>query len=138
MSNSFVTPIDCSPPGSSVHGISQSRILKWVAISFSRGSSQPGDWTFISWLQADSLLLSHKGSHSSLSFTSSRICSLSSKSSKNQIYPTFSPIIHHIMTLWFLFYFHNLLPIGVFSLFFHSLKITFSKSPTQLLPQSNL
>ena len=37
-----------SPPGSSVHGISQARILKWVTISFSRGSSQPRDWTHIS------------------------------------------------------------------------------------------
>ena len=34
-------PMDCSLPGSSVHGISQARILEWVAISFSRGSSQP-------------------------------------------------------------------------------------------------
>ena len=34
-------PVDCSPPGSSVHGILQERMLKWVAISFSRGSSQP-------------------------------------------------------------------------------------------------
>ena len=33
-------PVDCSPPGSSVLGISQARILGWVAISFSRGSSQ--------------------------------------------------------------------------------------------------
>ena len=32
-------PVDCSPPGSSVHGISQARILEWVAISSSRGSS---------------------------------------------------------------------------------------------------
>ena len=32
-------PMDCSPPSSSVHGISQARILEWVAISFSRGSS---------------------------------------------------------------------------------------------------
>ena len=31
--------IDCSPPGSSVHGIFQARIVEWVAISFSRGSS---------------------------------------------------------------------------------------------------
>ena len=30
-------PMDCSPPGSSVHGISQARVLEWVAISFSRG-----------------------------------------------------------------------------------------------------
>ena len=37
--------INCSLPGSSVHGISQARILKWVAISFSRGSSQPRDQT---------------------------------------------------------------------------------------------
>ena len=36
-------PVDCSPPGSSVHGILQARILGWVAISFSRGSSQPRD-----------------------------------------------------------------------------------------------
>ena len=32
-------PVDCSPPGSSVHGILQARILEWVVISFSRGSS---------------------------------------------------------------------------------------------------
>ena len=43
-------PMDCSPPGSSVHGISQARILEWVAISFSRGSSQPRDQTQISCL----------------------------------------------------------------------------------------
>ena len=38
-------PMDCSSPGSSVHGISQARILEWVAISFSRGSSWPRDQT---------------------------------------------------------------------------------------------
>ena len=37
--------MDCSPPGSSVHGILQARIPEWVAISFSRGSSQPRDGT---------------------------------------------------------------------------------------------
>ena len=41
-------PMDCSPLGSSVHGISQARILEWVAISFSRGYSQPRDRTHIS------------------------------------------------------------------------------------------
>ena len=41
-------PMDCSPPGSSVHGISQARMLEWVAISFSRRSSWPRDWTSIS------------------------------------------------------------------------------------------
>ena len=37
--------MDCSPPCSSVHGILQARILEWVAISFSRESSGPRDWT---------------------------------------------------------------------------------------------
>ena len=41
-------PVGCSPPGSSVHGISQASILEWVAISFSRGSSRSKDWTHIS------------------------------------------------------------------------------------------
>ena len=41
-------PMDCSLPGSSVHGIFQARVLEWVAISFSRGSSWPRDRTRIS------------------------------------------------------------------------------------------
>ena len=40
--------MDCRPPGSSVPGISQARILEWVAISFSRGSSWPRDWIQVS------------------------------------------------------------------------------------------
>ena len=44
----FCDPMDCSLPGSSVHGILQAKILEWVAISFSRGSSQPRDQTHVS------------------------------------------------------------------------------------------
>ena len=65
-------PMDCSPPGSSVHGILQARILEWVAIPFSRESSPLGiePMSPVSpALQADSLLLSHQGS-SFLSFSS--------------------------------------------------------------------
>ena len=40
--------MDCSPPGSSVHGILQAKILEWVDISFSKGSSWPRDWTRVS------------------------------------------------------------------------------------------
>ena len=40
-------PMDCSLPGSSVHGILQARLLMWVAISSSRGSSWPGDGTHV-------------------------------------------------------------------------------------------
>ena len=44
----FCNPMHCSPPGSSVRGILQARILEWVGISFCRGSSQPRDRTLVS------------------------------------------------------------------------------------------
>ena len=43
-------PIDCSPPDSSVHGILQAKILEWVSIFFSRGSSLPRDETCVSYI----------------------------------------------------------------------------------------
>ena len=45
LSSTVCNPMDYSLPGSSVHGIYQARLLEWVAISSSRGSSQPRDWT---------------------------------------------------------------------------------------------
>jgi len=55
--------MDCSLPGSSVHGISQARILEWIAISFSRESSQLSDWTRVSCIGRQILLpRSHLGS----------------------------------------------------------------------------
>ena len=58
-------PMDCSLPGSSVHGTFQARILEWVAISSSRGSSQPRDqihslFSLLHW-QVDSLPLAPPG-----------------------------------------------------------------------------
>ena len=55
-------PMDCSPPGSSVHGILQARIQEWVAVSFPGGSSWPKDQTCISCIAGGSLLLSHQRS----------------------------------------------------------------------------
>ena len=57
-------PMDCRLPGSPVHGISQARILEWVAIPFSRESSQHPWGSSLSLLhwQANSLPLSHQGS----------------------------------------------------------------------------
>ena len=49
-------PMDCSPPGSSVHGLSQTRILEWVTISFSRESAQPSIWAHISCIGRQILL----------------------------------------------------------------------------------
>ena len=46
-------PMDCSPAGSSVHGILQARMLEWVATPFSRGSSDPGIKPGFHALQAD-------------------------------------------------------------------------------------
>ena len=43
--STLCNPVDCSPPGFSVHGILQARILEWVAMSSSRGYSWPRDWT---------------------------------------------------------------------------------------------
>ena len=44
---SLCSPMDCSPPASSAHGIFQARTLEWVVISYSRGSSQPRNWTCV-------------------------------------------------------------------------------------------
>ena len=49
--------MDCSPPGSSVHGILQARILEWVAIPFSRGFSQPRDRTWVSCIEGGLLTI---------------------------------------------------------------------------------
>ena len=54
----FCDPMECSMPGSSVHGISQARILEWVAISF---PDQGSNSSLLHW-QVDSLPLSHQGS----------------------------------------------------------------------------
>ena len=54
--------MDCSPPGSSVLGILQARILEWVAISFSRGASWPQDQTQVSWIAGRFFTVHHKGS----------------------------------------------------------------------------
>ena len=43
-------PVDCSPPGSSVHGTLQARIQEWVAMPSYRGSSQPRDQTQVSFI----------------------------------------------------------------------------------------
>ena len=61
--------MDGSPPGSSVHAILQVRILEWVAIPFSRGSSQPRDQTYVSTLQVNSLPSEPLGKPPSLVYT---------------------------------------------------------------------
>ena len=50
MRQTLCNPMGCSRPGSSVHGIFQSRMSEWIAISFFRGSSWPRDQTPVSWV----------------------------------------------------------------------------------------
>ena len=53
-------PMDCNLPGSSLHGILRARVLEWVAISFSRGSSWPRDRTQVSRIPGRRLNLNHQ------------------------------------------------------------------------------
>ena len=55
-------PLDCSPPGSFVHGILQARLLEWVAVPSSRGSSQPRDSTCVSCTAGWACREAHTGS----------------------------------------------------------------------------
>ena len=71
-------PMDCSPPGSSVYGISQARILEWVAMPSSRGSSWPRNWTHVS---------------------------CTSKIGKRILYPPGSPVLVVLPFFFFFFFF---------------------------------
>ena len=51
----FRDPMECSPPGSSIHGIFQARILEWIAIPFSKESSPSRDWIQVSQTAGNSL-----------------------------------------------------------------------------------
>ena len=71
--------MDCSPPGSSIHGIFQARMLEWVAISFSRGSSWPRDQTRVSWIAGRHLSSEsprkreHNWAHTQLFFRATKV-----------------------------------------------------------------
>ena len=67
-------PMDCSLPSSMVHGIFQARILEWVAISFSRRSSQLRNWTRVSCIVGRCFYrLSHQGSPSKAHIKTTRV-----------------------------------------------------------------
>jgi len=61
VTSDYWDPVDCSPPGSTVHGIFQARVLEWVAVSYSKGSLNPEFKPWSPALQADSLPLSLQG-----------------------------------------------------------------------------
>ena len=69
--------MDCSLPGSSVHWIIQARILKWVALPFSRGSSPPRVWTWVSYIVGRFFTIRGIREAHSLSTESLHVCMLS-------------------------------------------------------------
>ena len=96
-------PVDCSLPGSSVHGILQVRILEWVAMSSSRGSSQPKDGAvslcLLNW-QVGSLLLVLPGKplldYKSLLFPRKHICEMYLQSTSRYLWGHHCAPIHHL------------------------------------------
>ena len=73
--------MDCSLPRSSIHGIFQARVLEWVTISFSRGSSRPRDQTQVSHIVSKMLYrLSHQGSRWAVDRSDQISCSVVSDS----------------------------------------------------------
>ena len=93
--------MDSSPPGSSVHGMFQARILAWVTISYSRGSFQPRDHIcfYLLHLQVDSLPPSHLGSplvpgDFAISCWFSYLCPLHSLFTKNSSVKAFFSGLH--------------------------------------------
>ena len=91
MSNS-VTPVECSPPNSSVHGILQARILEWVALPSSTGSSQHRNQTCISYVTIS------KGHQTSLVISRSLI-SQASKILNSIKFSQFSSVTRSCLTL---------------------------------------
>ena len=77
LSPTLCNPMDCTPSGSSVHGILQATMLKWVAIGFSRGSSWPRDQLGSLTLQADALLSEPPGKPTCMIVFSLSLMSLS-------------------------------------------------------------
>ena len=94
----------CSPPGSSVHGILKARVLEWVAISSSRGSSRPRDWTLglfhlLHW-EADSSPFKPPGKTLKCTnyFFPQHLCSCSSGCLRMPFCPGSSPTCTHSLT----------------------------------------
>ena len=69
-------PVDCSPPGSCIHGILQARILEWAAMPFSRGSSWPRDQTRVSCTAGGYFTAKPPGKSAHTRNSGPRLCSL--------------------------------------------------------------
>ena len=100
MSDSF-NPTDCISPGPSVHWVLQARILEWVAMTSSRGSSRPRGWTHISYVSCISRwVLYHLGSPVCMCM---QVCSVTSVVSKSKSWRKWLLLFSHSImsdSLW--------------------------------------
>ena len=87
-------PQDCRPPGSLVHGILQATMVKWVAIHFSRGSSQPRDQTWVLHCRQILYHLSHQAVNSNMKNTFKKLSRRSRM--QNCTYCIFTTIITNV------------------------------------------
>ena len=94
-------PLDYSPPGSSVHGILQARILEWVSRPWSKGSSQPRDWTHISYVSClGNLVLYHWVTRHSVSLKRRHLLKILSRGLKVHRHSHLSgPTSFHVLQL---------------------------------------
>src|SRR5574337_612499 len=95
--------MDCSPPGSSVHGILRARILEWVAIPFSRGSSQPRDQTQVSCIAGSFFTINlFEVGYNTLEFAFDKALTISEVDKRFNCYMTIiQPFLsshHHLLT----------------------------------------
>ena len=121
-------PVDCSPPGSSVRGISQARILELVAISYSRRSSWFRDWTHVSYDGRQILCTSEPRGKPIINYSSYFMCISLVFTKCTCSVPRSSP--GYPITFSCLYFFRCFFDITVFRLslflFFFSLSIKFS------------
>ena len=99
-SDSFATPMGCSLPGSSVHGILQARILDCIAITYSRGFSRPNDQTWSPALQTDGFFTTEPPEKPCVIITDSqrkRVDNVLPEACKSLTWSLSHPFRHHIL-----------------------------------------
>ena len=108
--------MDCRPPGSSVHGISQARILEWVATSSSRGSSRPRNRTWLSCTAGRFFTVwATKESHISQYYRINHISLWYYDIKKESLLSSFCRLLKAVVEIKYLFLFYHFLSLEQFS-----------------------
>ena len=109
-------PMDCSPPGSSVYGILQARILEWVAMPSFRGSSQPRDQTQVSLIAGRSFIIMRRERETPLSLSPTLMPTRVCFPNPRYLYTTLT--ICHVVPVLFDIFLHINSPFKNFQIYF--------------------